>query len=316
LKLSCAIPLLCISGYASAAGLPIIDLNPLLAGYQLPQIMPSANQDGRQSLEINYNLSNISLDQHTASEHVIVDAELQRWQISYSHPLNKAWTLIVDVPYQSISGGSLDSFIEDFHRTFNLPDGNRKGWPRNRLYVDYAENNRTIYHLDSTQAGIGDIAAQVGWHFDTSRSHTTSLWLGLKLPTGDADHLMGSGSVDISATLAAGQTLNDDLHLYEQASMSLLGNGSRLSEQQKHLVWSGALGVSWALTTKLDVVTQLQMHSAAFDSQLKILGTSTQFAIGPRYRLQNWLMALSITEDVVPDSAPDVQFQFDLSHRF
>jgi hypothetical protein len=313
-KISCTIALACIANGAYAAGLPINDLNPLLSGYDLPALMPSS-YESTQSLEVNFNLSNISLDQQSASEHAIADAELRRWQINYNRTINKQWSLRAELPYQNISGGSLDGFIEHFHSTFNLPGGNRKEWPRDRLLVDYS-HNATHYHLDSAQSGLGDIALRAGWLFDNNQSHSTSLWFGLKLPTGNADHLIGSGSVDANVTLAATQIINDDLQVFEQASVSLLGTGSRMKHEQKHVVGSGVAGASWALTSKLDVLTQLQMHTAVFESQLKMLGTSTQFSIGPRYHTKSWQASLSITEDIVPDSAPDVQFQFDLSHRF
>jgi len=315
LKHGWAILFLCTGTYTFADGLPISDLNPLLSGYELPALLSSEDPYSKQAIEVSYNVSNTSLDQQTASEHVIVDAELHKWQLSYARPLTKNWNIIVELPYRSVSGGSLDSFIEHFHNTFNLPDGNRKEWPRDRLLVDYSQDN-SHYHLDNAQSGLGDVALRAGWHFDASSSHTTSLWFALKLPTGNATHLTGSGSVDASITLAAQQVINDDLHAFEQASMSLLGNGSRMSAEQKNTVWSGALGASWALNTRFDAVTQIQTHSAVFDSQLKILGTATQFSIGPRYHTRDWQASLAITEDIVPDSAPDVQFQFDLSYRF
>jgi len=314
LKISCAIVLACITGCTFAAGLPINDLNPLLSGYDVPALMPNSYEN-RQSLQINFNLSNISLDQQVGTEYAIADAELRKWQVIYNKPVSKQWTVRAELPYQSINGGSLDSFIEHFHSAFNLPDGNRSELPRNRLLVSYSHNS-SYYQMASAQSGIGDIALRSGWHFDATSSHTTTLWFGLKLPTGSANHLLGSGSVDTDVTLTATQIINDDLHIFEQASVSLLGTGSRMKNEQKHVVGSGVAGASWALTSRLDVLTQLQMHSAVFDSQLKMLGTSTQFSIGPRYHTRNWQASLSITEDIVPDSAPDVQFQFDLSYRF
>jgi len=305
------------SAISIAESLPVNDLNPFLSGYDLPTVMPASLNPARLDImEINYSVSNISLDQQTGIEHAIADAELHRWQMNYTHSINQYWSLRMELPYQSISGGSLDSFIEHFHRSFNLPNGNRQSWPRDRLLMDYSRNASNVFHLDDAQSGLGDVALRVGWNFDASIAHSTSLWFGLKLPTGNAAHLTGSGSVDASVALSAEQTTSENWIVFEQASLSLLGHGSPLSDEQKHIVWSGAAGADWKFITKMEVIAQLQLHTAIFDSQLKILGTATQFSIGPRYHGLKWQASLSIAEDIVPDTAPDVQFQFDLLHRF
>ncbi|MES1195721.1 MAG: DUF3187 family protein [Steroidobacter sp.] len=300
----------------NAAPLPIRDLNPFLTGFELPPALPSDSDHHRNDLDISYAISNISLDQQAGDEHVIADAELHRWQLTLTHDINPHWNIQVELPYQSISGGSFDSFLENFHNDFNLPNGNRASWPRNRLLIDYSVANQSLYQLDTSQSGLGDLALRAGWHFDSHQSHSTSLWLNAKFPTGSANNLMGSGSLDAAVTLAAEQSIGDDIHSFEQISMSWLGNGKRLPDEQRHSAWSGILGVDWTLTHAIDVIAQLDSHSGVYDSGIRMLGTATQLAIGPRYHSTHWQEALSITEDIATDTAPDVQFQFNLGYRF
>ena len=157
---------------------------------------------------------------------------------------------------------------------------------------------------------------RAGWHFDSQPAHSSTLWFSIKAPTGNANNLTGSGSVDAAVSLAAMQQFNGDVQSFEQVSMSWFGSSKRLSEQQKHSAWSGMIGLGWKLANAVDVITQLNMHSAVYESTIRMLGTATQFTIGPRYHSSLWQAGLSITEDIATDTAPDVQFQIYLTHQF
>jgi hypothetical protein len=142
------------------------------------------------------------------------------------------------------------------------------------------------------------------------------LWFTAKMPTGNAKSLTGSGTTDATISLAAQQHLSNDINFFEQLTLSWLGNGARLSDEQKHSVWSCMTGLSWSLTHSIDTTFQLNSHSAIYASNVRMLGNATQFTIGPRYHSAQWQAWLAITEDIVVDTAPDVQFQFSVSHSF
>lgn len=297
--------------------LPVRDLNPFNAGYELPPALPSTlDTTYRTVVRASYAISNISLDQQHGSETAIADAELHRWQLTITHSFNSNWIAGIELPYQSVSGGSLDSFIENFHRALGLPNGNRGQWPRNRLLIDYSINNQSLYHLENRKSGMADISARIGRQIDSHAAHSATAWFTIKLPTGNANQLTGSGAIDAALTLSASQRLSDHWHAYEQVSLSLLGRGKRLHDEQKQTAWSGLVGVAWTLTHSLDVASQLNWHSSLYDSDIRMLGPATQLTIGPRYRTAQWQAWLAITEDIAVDTAPDVQFQFALSHHF
>ncbi len=185
--------------------LPVRDLNPLLSGYELPPALPVMAT--HTTLSAALTISNISLDQRTAQEALQVDAELKRWQLSFTRPLGKTTGLSIELPYTSLSGGQLDSFIESFHDTFGLPNGNRDLWPGNRLWIRHARNGQPGYDLSDAQHGIGDLTLRLGTQLGTHADFHNVLWASVKLPTGDADTLTGSGAVDVALTLASSQQL-------------------------------------------------------------------------------------------------------------
>lgn len=310
---------------ADSEPLAIRDLDPLLAGYELPPALPSsADKIGATQLNVQYDVSNTSLNQSAgnqaanehAAEHVIVDGEIHRWQLTLSHALNEHFTVRAEVPYQSVSGGSLDTFIENFHHDFGFPNGNRASWPRDRLLVSYSENGQTLYQQTETSTSLGDITLRAGWHFNDEARHTTSLWFSVKLPTGNAQRLTGSGSVDTAVSLSTMQALGARIASYEQLSLSVLGSGERMENKQREFAWSGTAGIDWSLSTRFSILAQLDGHTRVFDSNTRLLGNSLQFSFGPRYGSGRWQTTLTMSEDLAVDTAPDVQFQLNVGYRY
>lgn len=301
-------------GNSHAESFSIRDLNPLLAGFELPPALPS-QLDSSLVIDGSYAASNITLNQIAGKEHLIADAETHRWTLRALRRIGTNWQLNIEIPYQSTSGGSLDAFIEHFHNAFNLPNGNRAEWPRNRLLIDYDAGNQSLFHLNNGSSGLSDSTARAGWQIDHSVSHSAVLWLSVKLPTGNAESLTGSGSLDTAVTVSSQQRL-DGFRFFQQLSMSWFGDTKRLPTLQKHSAWSGVAGIDYQWTHAINLVAQLQAHSALYNSDIRMLGTATQLSIGSQYHSSHWLASFAITEDIAIDTAPDVQFQLNLARKF
>ena len=307
--------LLAFATVTSAESFSVRDLNPLLSGYEIPPALPST-QTSSTVLDAQWTISNTSLDQHSAQEALQLDAELQSWQFNFTQPLSHNLSLRIELPYLIVSGGSLDSFIESFHHSFGLANGNRSNWPRKRLWVHHQRFTDTDYLLGDATHGLGDLAMRIGWHLNTRPSFNNNLWLSLKLPTGNAGKLTGSGAVDLALTYSLSQQLSARFTTQQQISLSLLGQGKRLAAQHETLVWSGSLGINAIVTRHWSAVLQFDGHSRVFDSDLRVLGSALQLSFGPRYQSGAWQSYLSISEDIAVDTAPDVQFQLSVQRKF
>lgn len=294
--------------------LPARDLNPLLSGYELPAALPATVT--RTVLSTELVVGNISLDQSTAQEALQLDAELQRWQLSFAKPLSSTLGLRIELPYLRVSGGQLDNFIESFHNTLGLPNGNRNLWPTKRLWIQHMRNGQLDYGLSDTQHGVGDLTLRLGKQLGAQPTSHNTLWFSLKLPTGDADKLTGSGTTDLALSMASSQQLGTRFTSQQQVSLSMLGHGKRLNSQQETWVWSGSVGVATLLTSHWDVTLQLDGHTRVFDSNLRALGNALQLSFGPRYQSGAWRSCLSMSEDIAVDTAPDVQFYLSLQREF
>jgi hypothetical protein len=315
LKSLVSLLMLGMTSLVQAESLPVRDLNPMLSGYELPSAL-SAVHFNNTAITTEFAISNISLSQSSQQDFVQLDAELQRWQFSYSKPLNERLSLRVDLPYVSLSGGHLDNFIESFHHIFGLPNGNRGGWPSNRLLVQHQHLGKVDYQLIDGTHGIGDLAVRLGWNFGASQKINQSLWVSLKFPTGDASALTGSGATDAALSYAASEQLTARIVSQQQLSLSVLGKGERIQAQQQTVVWSGSASVDALLTSHWSVALQFDAHTRVFDTGVRALGNALQFSFGPRYQSRAWQASLSLSEDIAVDTAPDIQFQLDIQRRF
>lgn len=309
-----ALCLCCWAAIVSAEPLPVRDLNPLLSGYELPAALGHIPASSK--LTADFAVANISLDQRSSRETLQLDAELQRWQISFTKPLSNTLAVRIDIPYVRISGGRMDNFIESFHDTFGLPNGNRDLWPVKRLWLQHARNGQTDYALSHAQNGMGDLKLRLGKQLNAEPRFTSALWFSLKLPTGNADTLTSSGGTDAALSFVSSQSVGMRFTTEQQISISRLETGRRLTSQQEAWVWSGLVGLDTQLTSRWSAALQLDGHSRVFNSEVRALGSALQLSLGPRYRSAAWNGVLLISEDVAVDTAPDVQLQLQVSRAF
>jgi Protein of unknown function (DUF3187) len=309
----------CWCACAFADPVAIRNLNPLLSGYEVPPALPGAPPDNI-ALTAEFAIGNITLDKHNAYESVQLDGELQRWQMSFSKPISDTLNMRLELPFIRISGGHLDNFIESFHDIFGMPNGNRDVVPTNRLLIQHRRDGVTDFSMTTARSGVGDVTLRLGKHLDSDQDaasiFSNTLWVSIKLPTGSADKLTGSGAVDMAFSLAASQRFSSRFVTHQQVSMSILGKGERLTGQQQSKVWSGSIGIDGDVTQHWGAVLQLDGNTKVFSSELRILGPTLQLSVGPRYQSAHWRGELIIVEDIATDTAPDVQFQLAVTRKY
>ena len=309
---SISAPLLCLLGsLASAASLPVRDQNPLLAGFELPSVLPSQlPESGTWSFDTSFAWANTALVQVGPREQIIVDAETRELRLAFARSFDSGFTVRMELPFRETSGGSLDDFIDEWHEFFGLPEGARPTLDHDDLRLFYERDSATLINTRSRQSGIGDVSLQVGRRIGDG---PFTGWVGVKLPTGDADRFTGSGSIDAMAAIAVEHALADRYVVFAQAAGSWLGNGDRLSAQQKRLAWSGVAGLSARAIGNLKLTLQVDAHTAVFDTNEDFLGDSVLLSIGGSYPIGNaWDLSFAVVEDIAVESAPDVTFLFQL----
>jgi hypothetical protein len=256
--------------------------------------------------------SNSILEENAAPERVVLDGETYRTTLSIAYGLSERLTAELTLPFAAHSGGFMDSFIEDWHDLWGLSNDRRDDFDRNLLDFSYSEAGEDRFALRDRDRGLGDIRLSAVWRLRDAAETERSLAVrgGLKLPTGSADALTGSGGTDVSL-----QLLSTDHATFSAWNVTLawmigglwLGEGDVLEDMRRDAVAIGSVGLSRPVWRKLTARLQLDGHSAFYDSRLAPLGSgglqltfggSIELARGGRIDIA---MMQNLTTDAIPD---------------
>ncbi len=309
----------------SSEARPLYSFNqsPLIQIYGLPsiglgQVLPQGESDFALHLQI---ANNFAGDKNS-TESVNLDGESHRLTLAWSQGLAGGMDWGFELPYLTQSGGFLDSFIDNWHRTFNLPQGGRTDVSRNQIDYRYTRDGVNLIDLNHPVSGWGDARLLAGKQIQPGAVfgiHSMALRASLKLPTGNSNELRGSGSTDLALWVSAVITdLPDAWNPYGGGGVLLMTNGDVLPQQQRHLVGFGTAGLSRKFgAVALNV--QLDAHSPFYnDSHLRPLGTyAVQSLAGLIWELApRRYLEFSASEDLVANTSPDVTFNFSLTMPF
>ncbi len=284
-------------------------------------LTPSGHLEGRVVLDIANNFNKGKNPNETLN----FDGETYRTTLALRYGLNKTLEIGLDVPYVAHTGGVFDGFIEGFHNVFHFTNKSRNEVKNNQLDYQYIRNGVTRIDIENSTSGLGDLMMSLGvrlYRDDAPKGRSAALRLGLKLPTGDSDRLLGSGSTDFSLALAGTDPASLsawDLTLFGEIGGVWINNSEVLEDMTRHLVGFGTLGFGWAPLTWMALKAQLDVHSPFFrDTRINALGPwATQVDVGFTFALaKKTFFDLGISEPILVETAPDVDFHLALRRRF
>ena len=280
---------------------------------------------GGKDLRFSLDLANNYAKDAAANESILLDGETTRFGLAFRYGLLKNFEAGIEIPYFISNGGFLDGFIINYHDTFGFPQGGRDQAPRDRLLYQYRKNNTDLLKVDQSGSGLGDISVNAAWQLYKSGDQApraVALRGSVKLPTGDSDRLLGSGSFDGALWLTA----SDDyllplghLTLFGAAGIMGMTEGKVIKNQQNNCAGFGSLGIGWSPLSWLALKIQTDAHTAFFrDTDLKELSANAaQLVIGGTVALwKNLTLDIGVSEDILVNTAPDVVFHFSLRSSF
>jgi hypothetical protein len=249
-------------------------------------------------------------------ESILFDGETRRLGLSYRRRVSERLELGVEIPWISHESGSLDGFIDRWHSIFGLPNGIRNERPKDQLLFSYEDNGRQ-FSMTSNTHGAGDVRLLGGWLLTQSAQSSSALRFSVKLPTGDSDRLLGSGSTDVSLGIAGdGRRVMgiEKLSGFYRTSATWLGSPDFDTLRIRRVVGQVSAGVGYDLTARTTVALQMLLRSPVYDSGVSPLGdVAASLTMGVRFRLpQEYDLSVAVAEDVHPGSLPDVTFVLSL----
>jgi len=300
------------------------NMNPFMIGYgaivpDAPNLVPK----GEWMTSLKLELANNSITDKDSAEEIIIDGESYIADINLRYGYRSMVELSMDIPLVYHSEGFLDQAIKSWHDLWGMSNYRRDVFPNNHLNYKYIRNGNTLIDIDTGTGGIGDVVLGIKFKNDPSLSGTTSIAyrFDVKLPTGDAGRLTGSGATDAAFSIhAANSSLlrNISTVLYGGAGLVALGKGDILPEQQKDFNAGGYFGASWFTTPRLSLIGQLNYQSAYYASELSQLGSdSINLYLSAAYFARDDLYyEAGFGENLFTDPTPDFLMYFSITTRY
>jgi hypothetical protein len=312
--------LACLLPAVATRAEPLVTRNqhPLVTLYGLP--MPLAARlpgpgSGRMGATVNW--SNFATTDTTDHGSFTLDGEEFEVRVRAEHAWGEHFAVQGEMAWRQLSGGSLDSLVENWHDLFGLPNGSRDRLPEDALRVEYRSGVSTLLQIDDESSGLADIPLSFGYQLTASKLGAVATWFTIKVPTGKAEDLTGSGAVDAALSLAGERQLSEHWQLFGQANVTWLGNGDMLAELQHDFAGSLLAGATWHAWRGLELTGQLEANTAVLDTGTDLDGDAIVLTLGGRYRTAaGWMFDFGFSEDVQVDASPDVVFLFCVRHDF
>jgi hypothetical protein len=310
--------LACLVSAAGAGADALLTRNqhPFVTLYGLP--MPLAARlpgpgSGRIGATVNW--SNFATTDTTDRRSYTLDGEVFEVRVQGEHALGERFAVQGELAWRQLSGGSLDSLVESWHELFGLPGGSRNRLPDDALLIEYRSGESTSLRVDDDSSGLADLPLSLGYQLTASERGAVATWLTIKLPTGKAEDLTGSGAVDVALSLAGERQLSERLRLFGQANVAWLGKGDVLADLQQDFAGSLLAGTTWKAWRGLELTAQLEANTAVMDTGTDLDGDAVVLTLGGCYRTDaGWAFDFGFSEDLQINASPDIVFLLGVRH--
>jgi hypothetical protein len=257
--------------------------------------------------------SEFYLDQ-TARESLRLDGETLNLQLHVHQGFGPHWELGLRLSLLDTGGGFMDSFIENWHDWFGLPNGNREQAPQDEYRYRIVRDGEVLLDRREGASGLGDTQVLAGYRRVDGR-----VWrAALKLPTGDADRLSGgswgaAAWVDQILPFAAEGRWSGQLSL----GGAVQETAGALADLQRPAQAFGQLAVQARVWGPLSALGQLYAHSPLYETlENEAADPGLQLALGGRWRFNpRWALDLAFQEDLIVNASPDFSLLLGLRYR-
>lgn len=293
------------------------NLSPLVGLVGLPP-QRAAQQSGGWHIDTHLAVASHFVTAEDYPDSVIFDGETVRYSLAVEYGWQEDWSLRLTVPWVSHRAGFLDASINSWHKTFGLSDGGRAAFPQDQFRYQYSNATYEVSQFDEGDS-MGDLRLELNRSLFQDAHRAATLTLGYKAATGDPLDFTGSGAEDVFATLrySAKELWQLPVSWHTQAGFTWVGTSKLLGPNQRDGLWFAGLGVDWRMAKRWSLLAQFDGHAGLLDSPVAALGkTSGLLSFGLRFAPnRSWMLEVSVIEDIIVETAPDVTFQASLRWR-
>lgn len=245
------------------------------------------------------------LGHEAGGERVLLDGETYRLGLSLRRGFAERWEYFLNVAFVTHRAGVFDGFIKNWHDVFGLP---QQGWgqaPRNRLVLLYADADATRFDVRQDTASLGDASLGMGYALPLPVNDGSALRGSLKLPTGDADALAGSGGfagslwVETSGVLFGAHEARN--WLYAVTLGAWAGETPQgLARLGNRPVAFARFGITWRPLAWMILTTQIDVHTSPYRNAevAPLADTVVMLGMGGALKLSpDVTLEIAVTED-------------------
>jgi hypothetical protein len=297
--------------------------NPFIQIFVLPRAEPHVFLPKKSLLTItSLDIVNNTVQGKTKNETLILDGETYRFNFAMKYGLTRNINLNFDLPIVKHASGRFDNFIRNWHDFFGLSNREQEQFEPNQLQYLYSNNGIERVNISSNQQGVGDARLAVTYKENETQSKNNIIYrLYLKLPTGNAEKLLGSGAVDVgfSASTQSPTYLKEYYSgIYGQLGFVWLGKSDLFEDVQRRLATFGSATIDWDYWRPVVFKAQLDIHSAYYRSDIVDLGgNSVQLTVGGTIELdKKSQIDIGVTENLMTDATPDIGLNLSYWSRF
>jgi hypothetical protein len=257
----------------------------------LPAVAPQVAAAGRWELRTSVLWSNtFSWTQDRAGEtpvsrSFLLDGETATLDLFLRRGLTRTLDVGLRTTLHERGGGSLDGFIDAWHRLVNLPDGDRPDFRRDAFRVEGQTTSGAAFSWsDDEGLGLGATEIESRWLVaSTPGGVRTALIARVLLPTGTGP--FADGGFGAGFQVAVGVPLSDRLDLFTGLGVTAQDPGPVRRIEYEPARLHGYLAFEWRLARPLSAIVETNVASRLVTNIDDYPGTHWMINVGGRLDL-------------------------------
>jgi hypothetical protein len=224
--------------------------------------------------------------------HFLIDGETRTLDLTVTHGLGDSFDLALRVPMRWRGGGSLDGFIDAWHRTFSflgVTDGDRPAFRRDAFRVEGITTSRRPFSWDDAAgSGLGNLELAGRWRLRHDR--TAIALLGrLSLPTATEPF---ESSLGAAVQLVARHPLSRNADLLAGAGGTVEGEIEVAGVAYERVRAQGFAAITWrpwrriAFSFETNVASRLVKDIDRYPGTHWLVNGGLKFALAPKAVLE------------------------------
>jgi Protein of unknown function (DUF3187) len=290
----------------------------------LPAVSPFTTRRGGWDIELSGLWANsFSWTQDVAGEHpktrdFLIDGEALVLDATVWRGLTRNLDVGLRVPVENRGGGTLDGFIDWWHRVSHAPDGNRPQFLENAFRVEGLTTDKIPFSWnDRTGFGLGDVELDARWRVvdGTDGAASVALVGRVSLPTGTGP-FSGNG-VGAGGQLVVAAPLGRSFDVYTGAGVTAQSQGPVENVLYSPVRAHGFLALEWrpwrrvSLVAETDAASRLIENIEMYPGVHWIVNVTGRIDLGRKTRLD-----VGFTENIMSQlTTTDFALYFGLGIR-